>query len=290
MILTNDMFNHIFNDLDYDTKLTVITGYTSGVFVKHFVETFPTINFRLFIGMSQNGITRTEHNMYINIVKKFPHAEIFYQYTDKPTHMKLIVKKKRRSVASYIGSANFSFNGFFEQRELMIPIEDDVSDIVKKQQEISISVEDPKAESLVVGSSTELNGVLQEDLGFDKEKMQIFRRYVSSAGLYVRRNVEYFDSFKLELERFSVVNGETKLIFPNHFKSHKFFPEKKKIVLYWKNSIFECIMTGRFNRELVFFGNEIMELIRGMNNDNIGNREPKYLVFNRINETEYEVY
>jgi hypothetical protein len=117
-------------------KLKVLTGYASSAFLFHILEQYPEIEIDLIIGMSKkDGINRWDHEKYVQIVNQNPRVNILYRVTTPGVHSKIYYWYDELMGNSniFVGSANFSWNGFRDQIELLVEANhcnvDDIFDI-----------------------------------------------------------------------------------------------------------------------------------------------------------------
>lgn len=104
------------------SHLDVITGYSSGDFLKKVTTDFPLLNLKVFIGMSTQGISQEDHRIYQNLTLNSNSVKVYYQIEGVPTHIKLLKFSDEFAESTYIGSANFSSNGFGDQKEIMAKV------------------------------------------------------------------------------------------------------------------------------------------------------------------------
>ena len=115
-LIVSDLYERIMQaNADEFDCLRVITGYSSGDFIKKVLSDFPNLNIELYLGMARQGVSIRDHDYYQSITQKGV-VKVCY-VTDKPMiHQKVMEFYNSRDRIGYVGSANFSFNGFFEQR------------------------------------------------------------------------------------------------------------------------------------------------------------------------------
>ncbi|MEH7569886.1 restriction endonuclease PLD domain-containing protein [Priestia megaterium] len=105
-------------------KLRVLTGYASSSFVYHLLETYRDLQIDLIIGMAKkDGINIWDHNEYIRLANETERLQVYY-YTGHPAiHTKALLWDDINLLGnkiSFAGSANFTWNGFKDQQELMV--------------------------------------------------------------------------------------------------------------------------------------------------------------------------
>ncbi len=113
-------------------KLLIVSGYASSAMsyrtIKDFMEINKNKNFQinLILGMSsRDGISKTEHKGFNNLVNNFPdYFKCSYRKKKSiPVHSKLYVWcKKSTPICAFTGSANYSQNALIlkQQEELMV--------------------------------------------------------------------------------------------------------------------------------------------------------------------------
>ena len=132
-ISTNLYEKIIAKEASLSEKLRVISGYGSAPFLKKVVTEYPSLEIELFLGMTQQGISEKNHQMFNDLSQGYSNISVYYQVFGKYTHMKILEFTSLNNRNTYIGSANFTENGFVEQREIMTPIEDDLETLFVQQ-------------------------------------------------------------------------------------------------------------------------------------------------------------
>ena len=119
--LYENLFGRVANDYTY---LKVISGYASASFLSRVVNDFPHLKIELFIGMTSQGVSEKNHVEFQSMMKKNRNISIFYQVEGAPNHMKILEFSTSTSLNKkvFLGSANFSENGFFNNKEAMTAI------------------------------------------------------------------------------------------------------------------------------------------------------------------------
>ena len=131
------------------SKLKMISGYASSNFLEYVLNNANKVIIDLYIGMSQEGISFNEHQKFQTLCKSNPHINVFYQYKGKLTHIKLYVFYGIQSSIAYVGSANFTENGFVNNRELLIRSEESFDYLFDSQVQNSIHCNDKDVESYI---------------------------------------------------------------------------------------------------------------------------------------------
>ena len=143
--------------------LKIISGYaTSAMAFDHLTdlhERHLEINISLIVGMSSSdGLSLSNHQGFLSIVSS--KADIFknrfscsYIYKAPPVHSKLYAwYKDKQLYKAFTGSANYTQNGFYRQRELLVEINDRSENIAEYYQLLekdSIFCDLPEAETLI---------------------------------------------------------------------------------------------------------------------------------------------
>lgn len=139
MVFAENLYQNIIKiEAEKFSQLKVITGYASANFLLKIKNEFPLLKIKLFIGMASQGISIEDHSAYKLMMSESDFIQVYYQIKGAPTHIKLLNFSSKLAESTYIGSANFSSNGFGEQKELMAKIEFDSSELFEDQNSNSI--------------------------------------------------------------------------------------------------------------------------------------------------------
>lgn len=130
-------------------KLRVISGYGSPSFLRRIKKEFPDLTITLFLGMTKQGISEQNHAQFKLFTEKFEDMSIYYDISAIPNHMKIVEFVSSESRKTFIGSANFTENGFINQRESMTLIDDCTDLLFQKQKELSLLCTDENIEKYV---------------------------------------------------------------------------------------------------------------------------------------------
>ena len=128
MFLVNELVQDIFEKPYFEMglrKLKILTGYASSSFLHHILDEFPRIEIELVIGMAKkDGITIWDHQEYKRLTYETNRVKVYYLNSLPGNHSKIYhwTKSEINSIsqATFVGSANFSWNGFRDQNELMV--------------------------------------------------------------------------------------------------------------------------------------------------------------------------
>lgn len=103
--------------------LRVLTGYASSAFVHHLLYTYDRLKIDLILGMAKkDAIAIWDHNEYIKLVAKTGRLRVRYFNNTPPIHSKVILwtGKDGKIDLAYVGSSNFTWNGFRDYQEIMV--------------------------------------------------------------------------------------------------------------------------------------------------------------------------
>ncbi|MBN8193392.1 NgoFVII family restriction endonuclease [Bacillus sp. NTK074B] len=141
MYLTTNLINEIFEKPYVERlsrKLNILTGYASSSFLHHILERYPEIEINLIIGMAKkDGINLWDHQEYQILTKERENVNVFYYNAYPSIHSKVYHWLSEDSLFNegsdtFVGSANFSWNGFRDQIELLVPAHyDSIIDVFK---------------------------------------------------------------------------------------------------------------------------------------------------------------
>lgn len=119
-------------------KFRVITGYSSGTFIEKVLRDCHNVAIELYIGMALQGISKIDHLKYLKMSTR-KNIKIYYVYELPYVHQKIIeVYNRSGKKITYVGSANFSGNGFGKQMELLTTVSDDLDSIFESVRQRAI--------------------------------------------------------------------------------------------------------------------------------------------------------
>jgi hypothetical protein len=100
--------------------------------VYHVVHAFANASIEIVIGMGvAEGIPRWDHLEYIRLVNTTNRIRVRYYIGTPPVHAKGVIWSGRANATlAYMGSANFSWNGFRDNREVMAPVDSTLALVV----------------------------------------------------------------------------------------------------------------------------------------------------------------
>ncbi|MEC6749230.1 restriction endonuclease PLD domain-containing protein [Marinilactibacillus sp. XAAS-LB27] len=151
MLINNLYENMIEKNSVASNELKVITGYGSANFVKRVLLDFSDLKVTLFIGMSLEGISQNNHKNFLLLSEEFQgRLEVYYQINKPNTHIKLYSwYYKRYNIINYAGSANFTENGFFNNKEILISFNDSVENVFEEQKKNSLLCNDVRISEFI---------------------------------------------------------------------------------------------------------------------------------------------
>lgn len=132
MIHTENLYSSIIlKNAKNIKKFRVITGYSSGLFIERVLQDCPNASIELYIGMALQGISKIDHLRYIRLSRR-KNVNVFYVYRLPNVHQKIIeITDNSGDQITYVGSANFSENGFGKQSEILTTVADDLDGVFK---------------------------------------------------------------------------------------------------------------------------------------------------------------
>lgn len=123
-------------------ELNIISGYASASFLNEFADAYPFLKINLYVGMTQQGISFKNHERFIAMQNNNSNVNIYYQIKGDNTHIKALEFSSGNSNITYFGSANFTSNGFNENREAMVEVQTSISDKFTEQYNLSLLCND----------------------------------------------------------------------------------------------------------------------------------------------------
>lgn len=108
-------------------KLKILAAYASPTFIHHILYALEKVDIELTIGMiKQDPITIWEHKQYLKMANSTKRLNVQYYMGDKPIHSNIILWEEISffdEPLAFIGSANFTRNGYINYQETMIKVE-----------------------------------------------------------------------------------------------------------------------------------------------------------------------
>lgn len=330
MLVTENLYHNIIEKEAPDfNELKIISGYGSSEFLANITSKYPHLKISLFLGMTQTnlGISKKNHDEFKKITELNNNILVYYQINGVPTHMKIVEFCLGETKKSYVGSANFTENGFINNRELMTLITDSTKELFCEQMKVSLLCTDETIdEHIFFYSENEgtMESLIQEESSNYSDEIKNKKlenpqglRYTESDIVFKFRNVRstrnfsFFNIFEIEIVLNQInnprwydsginswVNGTT----PSLLQTPKVFFDK----IFPVGEIFEIIaddgqiydakLTGRFNKNLELINGNFYEYVRkriGLNEKRPISREDLEIYgktkvcFERIDELKY---
>lgn len=277
-------------------SLKVMTGYASSTFLEKVIEEFPKIKIEMYIGMSRQGISKQNHTAFCDIMKNYDNVYIYYQIKDRNNHMKILQFTSINQTKVYIGSANFTENGFINNQEIMVESYIKQDDIFNNQNKISLLCNNPSIDSFIDiyedDTFEEETFEKNQSISFGNDNQissyQKSSTYISTfKKLKNNSNFSYFTNLEIEVVLGKEENPTWSIKGINSWKENKkpiiqsplrkkfenFFPANKKFDVYTDDGmLFKCQLGGKFNTELQFIDINIYEYVK--NRINLEEKRP----------------
>lgn len=129
MYLTENLIEKVFEE-QYRKgfrNLRILTGYSSAAFLYYIVNKYQDLNIELIIGMaSKDGIRKADHVHFTFLEANNPNISVKYHKSFPSIHTKIyhwFDEGMINDSITFIGSANFSWNGFRDQTELLAQVD-----------------------------------------------------------------------------------------------------------------------------------------------------------------------
>ncbi|MCD8873946.1 NgoFVII family restriction endonuclease [Mammaliicoccus sciuri] len=277
MWFTNNLYQEIIiKKCKKYNKLKIISGYASAEFLERVLNEVGNVFIDLYIGMSQEGISISSHLKYKELCEKYQKVNVFYQISGQPTHIKIYQFYGVFSSDTYIGSANFSENGFFNNNELLMLSNDDFTQLFNEQANKSMSCTNSEIEKYInfyqepileTNENQENNNIqidieetkgeesINNKLTFDKKISNFNKRFgikSTNGGIVLPIVTDKYANKKWDKTGVNsvLVNKKSNLIKSNmHSLNDDFQSEEFKVVTY-DGQIYNAKLGGKFNREL----------------------------------------
>lgn len=320
---TNDLFENIFTT--YGSKsnyLKIISGYASATFLERIITQFPKMKIDLYIGMSSQGISITNHENYKNLVQQNEHVKVYYQFVGNPTHMKIYEFQTVTGDVQFVGSANFSENAFDKQREILCEVHENFDDLFDIQKSISLKCDNAKINEFIdfyVDESLNENSMEYTTKITNPEKSNSLIEDIKNPeknSLITNENLKNLRIRSLYSTKFPIFDLEIVLAPTNQVlwaseginarldgkrpsikvNNVDYFPENKVLELETPDGrMFNAELIGRFNNELAFIDTDIDTFVKqtiGFDGELISralleNYGRTAIHFERLSETKY---
>jgi len=306
-LYTDNLYKFIIQEnAPYFPELRILSGYGSAPFLRKVATEFPNLKIDLYLGMTLQGVSQQNHDEYCKLMNQNSNLRVFYQIKGIQSHVKLIEFKTKNSSRVFVGSANFTENGFVNQRELMTEVSSEVNGLFDFQKDLSIectfqditeyilffqesasTIENQEMNSEL--SNSESNNIRETDMEV-AEKTKLIQKttgkkhHPTIQNLRAQVNYSYYNKFSLEIvldennnPRWldtginSWVNGKTPVLTQTPKVSFdKLFPVEKIVEVFADDgNQYKGKLTGRFNGSFMLINGNFYEYIK----KNIGLKE-----------------
>jgi len=283
--VTNLYENIIKKNASNNIKIRVLSGYSSANFVNLVLKDFPHIQIELYIGMAFQGIKKKDHVKYKEMSDK-QNLNVFYQVDGIPNHMKVLeFSNQANELTTFVGSANFSQQGFLFHKELMTLQKRVPNELFENQYNQSMSCLNPNVEKYInfyqdngdsldyaefLNRHTLLNETSDkmepDNLGRSEKWREI--RFSTNIVYYNTFYVEILPSMNNEVWKYSGINswvnsGEPVLIQTPRLMFDQVFPENDVFYIYTDDGLeISATLSGHFNKYLKFNNVNIYEYVK----------------------------
>ncbi|WP_270370881.1 phospholipase D family protein [Aerococcus urinaeequi] len=323
MLLTRDLYNEVFNtETKHYKKVRVISGYASGTFLKRVVNDYPNLEIELYIGMARNGITLADHQTFVEHSNN-KGVKVYYQIKGIQNHMKLYEFYNDISSTTYVGSANFSEQGFFNQLELLTKVSSNNNELFVREFSNSILCTDSKVADiipindqpeLIIGAEEPMdyNDVANLNSDVSENDEQGYIRQLKFQNFRKNANIEYYQKFSLRVLSNSIkkwsyegINGifnqkDSKLLAITGEFFDNYFPKEIEFDIYADNGImYKAKIDGGFYNELILIDHQFYDYInwhlklpnlRPISKNDLEEFGATTIEFERIDETLFLMY
>lgn len=168
----SSLFQEVFeSNLKKYKSIRIVSGYASASFLEDLLKINNDLKVDLYIGMTHEGISIQNHELFKKMSGKLNNVKVYYQVKGKPTHIKLYEFYSGMDKRQYVGSANFSENGFYKNNELLVETYLNTQDIFNLQNENSLSCLDENIESYILFYEENVEKI-KDDLSQEPEKVE----------------------------------------------------------------------------------------------------------------------
>ncbi|MGV3031771.1 phospholipase D family protein [Staphylococcus chromogenes] len=167
----SSLFQEVFeSNLKKYKSVRIVSGYASASFLEDLLKINNDLKVDLYIGMTHEVISIQNHELFKKMSEKLNNVKVYYQVKGKPTHIKLYEFYNGIDKCQYVGSANFSENGFYKNNELLVETYLNTQDIFNLQNENSLSCLDENIESYILFYEENVEKI-KDDLSQEPEKV-----------------------------------------------------------------------------------------------------------------------
>lgn len=275
-VLTTDLYRLVIqNNAEDAEKLIGITGFISSRFLIKQLKKYPKLSIRLYVGMTVFGIIESEHLELVDLADKYQdRLTIFYKKDFPANHMKIYEFRKKNDSRTYIGSANFSANGFGNYVESMAAVEMSIDDVITDtdwidcreatpkivisyppEEDISVDESVVKEDELTIGQSEFREDPPTNDYLFARK--DLFRFSIPT--LNSKQKIQLMRESDSLFDGINSTRPHIPLIKNAH--SEEYFLKNRDFELWFENRIIKARLGGDFSRQLIFIDPDISKLL-----------------------------
>lgn len=317
-------FNNLYENIlkpnaEKYNELNIISGYASANFLNEITNTYPSLKINLYVGMTQQGISFKNHERFIAIQNGISNVNIYYQIKGDNTHIKALEFSNENSNVTYLGSANFTNNGFNENREAMVKVDTSIANKITEQLNLSLLCNDKdilKYIKLYADDQDELNELKrpfkkleleneEKENGVNTAESQIinklisqfrlpsFSKYLSEQKYMLLPIVVNINSnkdwYKVGINNIHSETGNNRpcLVQNTLLSLDKFFPASESFnIETFDGYNIKAELSGKFNRELHFVNFDIYQYTKKL----LGLTTDKTISYETLNKFGYNYY
>ena len=215
MFINNLYENIIKVDFKDCHTINILSGYASGVFLEKVITECPNLKIELYLGMTKEGLLTGNHKIFQDLTKNNPNINVYYQIKGPPNHMKIYsLFKNGKQIKSFVGSANFTENGFEHNKEILVESNLDFLDIFDVQKINSLICTHSDIEKYV-----SINNAVIEDPLLGEEEAETKEPFNTENNKYNlkndklisvknKANYKYYKEFEIEVVKSNDKNWE----------------------------------------------------------------------------------
>lgn len=215
MFIDNLYENIITADFKKSDRITILSGYASGSFLKKVLKAYPDLKIDLYLGMTHEGVSISSHQIFQDLTENNLNINVYYQINGPPNHMKIYslfnLNEQRKS---FVGSANFTENGFEYNKEILVEGNLDFTEVFDIQRINSLICTDMDIEKYVNIYSAVIEELIcgdSEVKGKDSSVSDSEKYNPKSNKLISMRNKanhKYYKEFEIEIVKSNDKNWE----------------------------------------------------------------------------------
>lgn len=288
MIYTENLYSEIIlKNRKKIEKFRIITGYSSGTFIEKVLRDCHNVTIELYIGMALQGIGKVDHLKYLKMSTR-KNVKIYYVYKLPQVHQKIIeVYNRTGEKITYVGSANFSENGFGKQMELLTTVSDNLENIFESVQQRAILCNDSKTLETIPLTNTQGNS--EKEI----EQSTTIARKTEIKSLLQCSEYLKVPIIRKEWGSKRAVNAEPPYLDLYGTNYSQFFGENEVLECSFKEQKFTIYRQGDFGKKLYFKDFDIREILKRLLN--IGSEftfekfENIWILFKKTTSNEYNL-